>query len=134
MAKAKILIVDDNEFIRTLLLSRLGASGYQASAAESGAAALEMVRIDPPDLVLLDIAMAGMDGFQTGKKIREVCGPGGPSIVMVTAQGQHENMLRAFEELGVAGYVVKPFKPAELLSEIERALALRKKGATDGQG
>jgi CheY-like chemotaxis protein len=125
--KSKILVVDDNEFIRALLLSRLEAAGYEVVAVDGGQAALEMMSKGLPDLVLLDVAMAGMDGFETGKKIRETYGLDGPAIVMVTAQGQHESVVRAFKELGVIGYVVKPFKPIDLLSEIEKVL--KKKAA-----
>jgi len=122
MAKAKILIVDDNQFICKLIESRLKANDYQVKIALSGEEAFKVIFDDIPDLVLLDITMPGMDGFEFGRKLRSTLATRDVAIIMVTAQSQHSSVVKAMSELNAQGYVVKPFKPEDLLGEIQKVL------------
>jgi CheY-like chemotaxis protein len=126
MPKSKILVVDDNPFICELMQSRLEASGYNVVTAVNGEEALRKVKVEKPDIVLLDVTMPGMDGFQVAAEIKKDEEISDIAIVMVTAHGEHDSVIRAMSSLDIAGYVLKPFKPEELLSEIEKALSNKK--------
>jgi DNA-binding response OmpR family regulator len=126
MPKAKILVVDDNPFICRLLESRLRASEYDVIGALDGGEALEKAQKEKPDLILLDINMPGIDGFEIGAKLRANNQTSSIPIIMVTALGEHQNIVKAMTELDAASYVVKPFKPEKLLEEVRKVL--EKKG------
>lgn len=128
MGKAKILAVDDNPFICKLLASRLTASGYEVITALSGQQALDKAQNENPDLILLDISMPEMDGFEVGRRLKDNLGTRDIPIIMVTARGEHSTVVKAVSELGPVGYVVKPFDPAILLQEVEKALTKCKEG------
>lgn len=112
-----ILIVDDIVANRVTLIALLEGQGYQLVEAEDGPTALRLVAETPPDLVLLDVMMPGMDGFEVCRKIRaELCTKEVP-IVMVTALDDQAARLSGFEA-GADGYVTKPFNLAELRSRV----------------
>jgi len=122
MAKIKILMIDDNPDIIELIVPRMEAFGYEIVTALSGEEGLKKAHDEQPDLILLDIAMPGMDGFVTGGKLKEALATRDIPIVMVTAKGEHADILKASAQLKAVEYVVKPFRPETLHEAIEKAL------------
>lgn len=102
-----ILIVDDLEANRALLERSLASAGYRTLSAESGAAALAIMRSEPVDLVLLDWMMPGLSGLDTLRAIREHHSQDALPVIMCTAVGEDENIVEAIES-GANDYVVKP--------------------------
>ncbi|HBP66609.1 MAG TPA: DNA-binding response regulator [Desulfosporosinus sp.] len=114
----KILIVDDDDRIREIVRIFLEAEGFQVDQAEDGNSALEMVRKDNPDLVILDLMMPGLDGWTVCKILRrETKIP----IIMLTAKGGENDRVLGFD-LGADDYVVKPFSPRELCARVKAVL------------
>jgi DNA-binding response OmpR family regulator len=118
MRPRMILVVDDDVVVRNLLREVLTAHGYGVCMAQSGVEALELVMRQRPDLVLLDIAMPGMDGIETLRRIRDCC-PQVP-IVMLTAYGDVETASLALRQ-GAVDYVPKPFN----VGYLERVVMLQ---------
>ena len=121
---ARILVVDDqpaNLRVVGMLLSR---QGYQVVTAESGPQALGICENDPPDLVLLDMMMPGMDGFQVMEEMRAGAAPPSVPVVFVTAAQDRDLLLRAFAA-GAVDYVTKPFLPEELLARVSAHVGLK---------
>lgn len=119
MASEKILIVDDELFVRELLLEFLSMQGYEVILADSGEKAIQMMNTQPADVVLLDLKMTGMDGIEALKQIRNSA-PGAIAIIM-TGYPTIESSIEALRH-GACDYVIKPFKLNELKSSIENAL------------
>jgi DNA-binding NtrC family response regulator len=119
MSSAKILVVDDELFVRELLLEFLSIQGYEVSLAESGEKAIELIYTQPADVVLLDLKMSGMDGIETLKQIRKTS-PHTLAIIM-TGYPTIESSIEALRH-GACDYVIKPFKLNDLKSSIENAL------------
>lgn len=113
-ATAKILIVDDDEAITGLLREVLQAEGFVTRECLSGQAALAALADEDFDLVLLDIMMPGMNGFETCQRIRE--GSDVP-VVFLTARNEESDTVLGFS-LGADDYIVKPFKPRELVARV----------------
>ena len=108
MAQARILVVDDNEMNRDMLSRRLRKQGYEMFTASGGLEALAVIEEQPPDLVLLDIMMPGMDGFEVLQNIRETRSPSALPVVMATAKDEGADIVKALE-MGANDYVTKPF-------------------------
>lgn len=125
---ARVLIIDDEPDIRAFLADLLTVQGYQCETAESGTAGLAKLAASEPDVVLLDIMMPGMSGFDVLKSIR-ARDDVDPAVVMISCLTHQNTTQRAMEE-GADQFVVKPFRVAELLLTLERALGSRR-GATD---
>jgi diguanylate cyclase (GGDEF)-like protein len=121
MFKKKILIIDDTEFMVKLTASVLKERGYEVVAAYDGIDGIRMVSEEKPDLVLLDIVMPGIDGFEVCKILREDEGNNLMPIIMLTAQGNEDDKLTGLE-LGADDYITKPFNPRELLSRVHNTL------------
>ena len=114
----KILIADDDDRIREIVRIFLEAEGFVVVQAEDGNKALEMVRKDNPDLVILDLMMPGLDGWTVCKILRkETKIP----IIMLTAKGGENDRVLGFD-LGADDYVVKPFSPRELSARVKAVL------------
>jgi two-component system, OmpR family, KDP operon response regulator KdpE len=118
VSSSRILMVDDEPQIRRALRSTLAALGFVVADAESGEAALEMVRDEKFDLILLDINMPGLSGLETCRAIRARSNVG---ILMVTVRDRAEDKIEALDA-GADGYVTKPFDVNELLARIRAAL------------
>jgi two-component system KDP operon response regulator KdpE len=116
--KKRILVVDDEPRMRRFVRMNLDLEGYEVLEAENGLVALEKVRNDIPDLVLLDVAMPEMDGFETLENIREVSSV---PVIMLTVKNDEADRIRGLD-LGADDYVTKPFSPRELLSRIRAVL------------
>lgn len=125
MAKAKILMVDDNPDILELMAARLISEGYEVITATSGEEAVRKATSERPDLALLDIAMPVLDGFILGRLLRLDYVTQDIPVIMVTARNSQKDILRALSEIQAADYIVKPFKPEELLAKIKKVLEKR---------
>lgn len=120
MERIKILIVDDQAGIRMLLEEVLGHEGYHTLQASNGKMALEIVRSDNPDLVLLDMKIPGMDGLDILKHIKALNDT--VKVIMMTAYGELDIMREAIE-FGAAMHFTKPFDVDELLLAIHQQLS-----------
>jgi len=118
----KILIVDDDLETLRLVGLMLQRQGYEISAANSGNQALNLARSDPPDLIVLDIMMPEMDGFQFSQLLRNDPAIGAIPILMFTAKSQVDDKVAGYEA-GADDYLTKPVHPAELVAHIKALLA-----------
>jgi sigma-B regulation protein RsbU (phosphoserine phosphatase) len=122
---ARLLIVDDEELNREGLARRLQKHDYDIALAKNGREAIELLGVRPFDLVLLDIMMPGMNGLEVLKFLRRVDSLIDLPIIMVTAKGESEDVVEAFE-LGANDYVTKPLDFPVVLARIRTQLALRR--------
>lgn len=113
-----ILVVDDEEKMARFIRLNLEHDGFQVVEAYRGMQALQAIRDHMPDLVLLDIMLPDMDGFEVLKMIREV---NPVPVIMLTAKGEEEDRVKGLE-LGADDYVTKPFSPRELVSRVRAVL------------
>ena len=120
MKKFHVLVVDDEQRILNFLSSKLRASGYEVFTASNGAEALEQVQAQEPDLVMLDVMMPKMDGFETLKEIRSLSSV---PVIILSAKGANADKIKGLD-LGADDYLAKPFSPDELVARIE-AVRLR---------
>lgn len=118
MSGARILVVDDEPQMRRVLRSTLSALGFVVADAESGEAAMERVRAEKFDLILLDINMPGLSGLETCRAIRS---RSDVSIIMLTVRDRSLDKIEALDA-GADGYVTKPFDVNELLARIRATL------------
>lgn len=115
----KVLVVEDNEKNMYLLSFLLSKHGYRVVQAESGEKGVELAAREAPDLVLMDIALPGIDGYETTRRIRQIPGCDKMPIVAITSfalAGDREKALAA----GCAGYFEKPIDPIAFLPELEK--------------
>ncbi len=119
MARRRVLVVEDNAPIRRGLIDTLAAGGYDTVEAADGEQGLTLALQTTPDLVLIDIMLPGMDGFDMLEKIR-AARPAMPAI-MVTARGDESDRVRGLRS-GADDYIVKPFSALELLARVEAVL------------
>jgi len=113
-----ILVVDDEPHIIEAVGMNLELESYQVSRASSGYEALKKLTEEMPDLVILDVMMPDMDGFETLQKIREVSNV---PVIMLTVKGEETDRVRGLE-LGADDFVTKPFSPKELVARVKAAL------------
>lgn len=121
---ARILVVDDEDRNRRLFVAMLEADGYVAAEAADGAQALELVRQSPPDLVLLDIMMPGMDGYAVARALKANPASQSIPVVMVTALDDSESWRRGMEA-GASDFLTKPVDRIRLGLRIRNLLALK---------
>lgn len=117
--KNKILLIDDDPTLLDLLSQYLEEAGYEVFTAGNGTVGMKLAYNEQPDLVLLDVMMPGMDGWEICARLREMTQV---PIVMVTAKSSEADKLRGFR-LGVDDYVTKPFSFAELVARVQAVLA-----------
>ena len=117
--KNKILLIDDDPTLLDLLSQYLQEAGYEVFTAANGTVGMKLAYNEQPDLVLLDVMMPGMDGWEICARLREMTQV---PIVMVTAKSSEADKLRGFR-LGVDDYVTKPFSFAELVARVQAVLA-----------
>jgi len=118
---ASILIVDDEDLIRSLLRLTLVRVGYDVTEAETGEEGITIVREIEPDLVLLDVMMPGMDGFEVCQKIRQDPVVGDIPIIMLSAR-KDQRSRRHSQQVGANKYLTKPWVPDELLWHVGEVL------------
>jgi PAS domain S-box-containing protein len=121
--QARILVVDDIPMNCELLEAMLAPQGYQVECVHSGAGALAAIRRTPPDLVLLDVSMPEMDGFEVARRLRDAEETRLIPIVMVTALGDLDHRVRGLES-GAEDYLAKPVNRTELLARVQSSLRL----------
>ncbi len=121
MESKKILVVDDEERVREMLGFRLKLFGYEVLEASNGEEALEVATREKPDLVLLDIMMPGMDGFQVCSRLKRNEETKDIPVVILTAKADAKDVTRAVNS-GAADYVVKPYDPMVLQQKVARNL------------
>jgi len=117
----KVLLVDDEEHVRELVRTTLGDSDYEFHGATNGKEAVERSLSIKPDLILLDVAMPEMDGFEACKQIKSSPETKAIPIIMLTSKGQEADIKKG-KECGADDYFVKPFSPLELLQKINEIL------------
>jgi two-component system, OmpR family, KDP operon response regulator KdpE len=122
----KILVVDDDPLLSELIVYNLEAEGYHVIAARNGNEAIKMFYADRPALVVLDVAMPGLDGFTVCQRIREVAST---PVIMLTARGREEDIIAGLD-LGADDYITKPFQVGELMARV-RATLRRARAGTD---
>lgn len=116
-----VMIVEDDRVIVALLRHMLQRRGYEVEVAEDGRAALSRIGGKPPGLVLLDVMLPFVDGFEVIQRMREEPAWERVPVIMLTAKAQERNVVRALDA-GANDYVVKPFKPEELAARVRRLL------------
>jgi two-component system, OmpR family, KDP operon response regulator KdpE len=118
MKRPRILIVDDDAAIRATLAEQLASRDYEITSAADGGEGFDRFRLDAPDLVLTDLAMPGVDGYELIRRIRSVSAV---PILVLSVRGGDAEKVRALD-LGADDYVVKPFSMVELLARVRAQL------------
>jgi DNA-binding NtrC family response regulator len=118
---ATILVVDDNDANRAVLCQLLDGQGYSVAAAPSGEIALKLVQGDPPELILLDVIMPGLDGFETCRRLKQNPSTAHIPVIFITATDETRGVVEGFRSGGV-DYITKPFQEAEVFARIETHL------------
>jgi two-component system KDP operon response regulator KdpE len=116
--RQRVLVADDDPLIQRLVRTHLDRAGFRVLTAGDGESALDMAAAEQPDLVVLDLMLPGIDGFEVCKRLREFSLV---PVVMLTARGEQVDKLRGFEA-GADDYLTKPFSPPELLARVRAVL------------
>ena len=117
-----ILVADDDMDIRDLVAFKLEQAGFDVTAVDNGLAALTAARLEPPDLVVLDVMMPGMSGIDVCRELRNDRTTSALPIILLTARAQEGDVEVGFGA-GADDYIVKPFSPRELVTRVEAVLA-----------
>jgi two-component system response regulator BaeR len=123
ITNSRILIVDDTLKNIQLLGTILKKEGYQLNVANNGIRALEMVDKLPPDLILLDIMMPELDGYETCKRLKASADTKHIPIIFLTAKSETEDVVKGFD-IGAVDFITKPFSPKELIARVKNLLNL----------
>ncbi len=122
--RTRVLVVDDDERVRTVVSWQLEADGYAVSQARDGVSALERIDADRPDLVVLDLSMPGLGGLDVLRRVRSTESHDGrsalPVIVLSGRSGETDRIVGL--DLGADDYLVKPFSPGELAARVRSVL------------
>ena len=121
MAKGKILVVDDEIYIVHILDFSLGMEGYEVLTALDGEQALEKARAEHPDLIVLDIMMPKLDGYETCKLLKADPATKDIPVILLSAKGRNVDQKVGFE-VGANDYITKPFSPRKLVERINTLL------------
>ncbi|MDD3473675.1 MAG: response regulator transcription factor [Syntrophaceae bacterium] len=130
MSKEKILVVDDEEDILELVRYNLVKDGYRVTCVSSGEQAIQKLREETPNVILLDLMLPGIDGLDVCKKLRTNPATAGIPIIMITAKGEDADIVTGLE-LGADDYLTKPFSPRVLLARIRAILRRNKQEEID---
>jgi DNA-binding response OmpR family regulator len=126
----KVLVVDDEAPIRLLCRVNLEAEGMEVIEAADGQAGLELARSEQPDVILLDVMMPAMDGWQVAEQLVDDVQAGQIPLVFLTARAELRDRARGLE-LGGVDYITKPFNPVELASVVRGLLERVRRGERD---
>jgi DNA-binding response OmpR family regulator len=121
MAGKRILLADDEEDIKTVVTMFLQSEGFEVVTAFDGLDALEKAQSEKPDLILLDLMMPVLDGYEVCKRLRASEQTANIPVLILTAATQKESRARALR-VGAKDYLVKPFEPERLLEKIQKIL------------
>jgi two-component system alkaline phosphatase synthesis response regulator PhoP len=125
MAKEHILVVEDEEDILELLRYNLAKEGFRVTGALTGEEAVRAARSTPPDLIVLDLMLPGMDGLTVCRELKMDAKTRDAPIIMLTAKGEEADIVAGLE-LGADDYVTKPFSPRVLLARLRAVLRRRR--------
>lgn len=117
-----VLTVDDSGIIRDMLRTTLSEAGYEVLQAEDGARAMEVLQEKTPDLILTDINMPNMDGYEFLGRVRANHATRAIPVLVLTTEYSLEKKTRA-RDAGATGWILKPFNPEKLLEAVRRAMA-----------
>lgn len=127
MSEKRVLIAEDEKEIRNIIKEYLGMESYAVDEAENGREALELFSQNRYDLILVDIMMPELNGWEVCRKVRE---SSEVPIIILSAKGQEYDKLKGFE-LGIDDYLVKPFSPKELLARIKAIFRRNEKSSRE---
>jgi len=128
----RILVVEDDRDIAELLVHTLERSGYDASFVTSGTDGLASVRARPPDLLVLDRMLPGLDGLEVCRALRASRNTAAVPVIMVTARAEEADRITGLE-LGADDYVTKPFSPREVVARVKALLRRSQRTAGEGE-
>jgi len=114
-----VLVVDDDPIVRDVLRRYLAREGFAVSSAADGEAALDAVAAARPDLILLDLMLPRIDGFEVFRRLRSAGDP--PAVIMLTARGQETDRVVGLDS-GADDYVAKPFSPREVIARVRAVM------------
>jgi two-component system alkaline phosphatase synthesis response regulator PhoP len=118
MSRGKVLVVDDEEYIQHILNFSFGAEGYDVVTASDGAEGLSKAKDEKPDVIVMDIMMPRMDGYEACKKIKADPVTRNIPVILLTAKGRDVDR-KLGSDAGADDYVVKPFSPGRLIERVE---------------
>ena len=118
MARAKVLVVDDEEYIQHILNFSFGAEGYEVVTASDGEEGVSKAKDEKPDVIVMDIMMPKMDGYEACKQIKTDPQTKDIPVILLTAKGRDADR-KLGSEVGADDYVVKPFSPGRLIERVE---------------
>jgi DNA-binding response OmpR family regulator len=116
-----VLVAEDDEISATILLHRLDKEGLDVVRFDNGQEAYEAALRETPILVILDVKMPGLDGFEVLERLRKDHRFSAVPVIMLTSMGQEADVVRAFR-MGADDYILKPFSPTELSARVRRLL------------
>jgi two-component system phosphate regulon response regulator PhoB len=131
MSHEKILIVEDEEEIRELVVYNLVKQGYQPIPAETGEEGLRMIRSEKPDLLVLDLMLPGVDGLEVCRTLKRDPATAAIPLIMLTAKGEEADIVAGLE-MGADDYLTKPFSPRVLTARIRAVLRRKSEEPLDG--
>jgi len=120
MAK-KIMVVDDEPYIARVIKFKLEQEGYTVISANDGQSGLQKIKEEKPDMVLLDVMMPGLSGYEVCQKIKEDAELAGIPVVILTAKGQERDREQGLT-IGASDYITKPFSPNRLLELVKNMI------------
>lgn len=119
--RKKILVIDDEPLVVEVLKIRLKMNNYEVITASDGTEGIERAVTEKPDLIILDVVMPGLDGYQVCQKLKEDTNTKTIPVIMLTALGQSPGRKKGYSS-GAQDYIFKPFDDQELLNSVEKAL------------
>jgi DNA-binding response OmpR family regulator len=122
--KPTVLVADDEEDVRELVTYRLSRSGYRVIGAGDGMEAFELATEHAPDLMVLDVMMPKLDGYELTRRVRAEAALRSIPVILLTARSQETDVDRGFE-VGADDYLRKPFNPDELVARVRAVLGRR---------
>ncbi len=123
--RGKILVVDDSTVYLQMLSHLLTRQGYAVSAAEDGPSALTAIGIEPPELIILDIILPGMDGYEVCRRLKEDKRMRDIPVIFLTGLGEQADKVKGLS-MGAVDYITKPIQKEEVLARVQTHLTIRK--------
>jgi DNA-binding response OmpR family regulator len=118
MSRGKVLVVDDEEYIQHILNFSFGAEGYDVVTAADGEEGIKKAKSEKPDIIVLDIMMPKMDGYEACKRLKTDPNTKSIPVILLTAKGREVDR-KLGSQAGADDYVVKPFSPGRLIERVE---------------
>ena len=119
MTRPTVLVTDDDPLLLSLLEHKLSGAGYRVVTAMDGRMALQLIGHSPPDVIVLDVMMSSLDGFELLRRLKADAATRDVPVIMLTALRREQDVVGALK-LGAADYLVRPFIPDELVARIAR--------------